>query len=314
MTENKKQNAFVFYLCMLVYMVPAAIARVIAFAPLACLFVLEGPLKLLALLCPVLVVLLVLPLRYSFAQAMAQNPRRFSFCKALCFQNYGAKLKAAVVHALSVAKWGIPLAGMAGFAVYAVKKIEYLDMYDAVKEMGDSCMQLVCDVSAWLNGLLGTPVVEMTANNFMMGVCAVAAIVGLGVLILLCGVMRNSASRYVWAKAVDEGKKPAQEIRRCIKGRRMRQFGRALVNLLLWAPFAVVLVMVLKDTLSGMSTVMMMAMVTRKLPVEQLMEAAAPCAIAFGALYLPLLPLRRWNNAAFALGQPKVKAEKKVSA
>ena len=94
----------------------------------------------------------------------------------------------------------------------------------------------------------------------------------------------------------------------------MRQFGRALINLLLWAPFLVVLSMVLKDTLSGMSTVMMMAMVTRKLPTEQLMEAVAPCAVAFGALYLPLLPLRRWNNAAFALGEPKVKADKKVSA
>ena len=314
MTENKKQNAFVFYLCMLVYMVPAALVRALALAPLACLFVMEGPLKLLALLCPVLMVLVVWPLRYSFAQAMAQKPRRFSFGKALSLKNYGVKLKEALVHALSVAKWAVPLAGMAGFAVYAVRKIEYLDMYDAVKEMGDKCMQMVCDVSVWLNGLLGTQVVEMTSNNFMMGVYAVAAIAALGVLILLCGVMRNSASRYVWARAFEEGMPARKAIRRQLQGRRMRQFGRALINLLLWAPFLVVLSMVLKDTLSGMSTVMMMAMVTRKLPTEQLMEAVAPCAAAFGALYLPLLPLRRWNNAAFALGESKVKADKKVSA
>ena len=314
MTENKKQNGFVFYLCMLVYMVPAALVRAIALAPLACLFVMEGKLKLLALLCPVLMVLLVWPLRYSFAQAMAHKPRRFSFGKALSLKEYGAKLKEALVHALSVAKWGVPLAGMAGFAVYAVKKIEYLDMYDSVKEMGDKCMQLVCDVSVWLNGLLGTQVVEMTSNNFMMGVGVVGAVVALGVLILLCGVMRNSASRYAWARAFEEGMPVRKAIRRCVKDRRVRQFGRALVNLLLWAPFLTVLAMVLKDTLSGMSTVLMMAMVTRQLPVEQLMEAVAPCAIAFGALYVPLLPLRRWNNAAFALSEPKAKAEEKVSA
>lgn len=314
MTENKKQNAFVFYLCMLVYVVLAALVRAVALAPLACLFVMKGPLKLLALLCPVLMVLVVWPLRYSFAQAMAQKPRRFSFGTAFSLKAYGAKLKEALVHALSVAKWGVPLAGMAGFAVYAVKKIEYLDMYDAVKELGDQCAQLLCDGSVWLSGLLGTQTLEMTANNFMLGVYAVAAVVALGVLILLCGVMRNSASRYVWACAFEQGLPVRKAVRRQMQGRRMRQFGRALVNLLLWAPFAVVLTMVLKDTLSGMSTALMMAMVTRKLPVEQLMEAAAPCAIAFGALYLPLLPLRRWNNAAFALGEPKVKAEKKVSA
>jgi len=39
-----------------------------------------------------------------------------------------------------------------------------------------------------------------------------------------------------------------------------------------------------------------------------------PVAGAFIALYLPLLPLRRWNTAAFAMRKPHVKAEKKVSA
>ena len=75
-----KQNPFVFYLCMLAYMVLALLVRVIAFAPLYCL-TLEGGLKWIALLCPVLLVFFVLPLRYSFAEAVVptRNGRFFDF-------------------------------------------------------------------------------------------------------------------------------------------------------------------------------------------------------------------------------------------
>jgi len=314
MTDNKKQNAFVFYICVLVYVVLAAVLRVIALAPLACLFVTEGAMRFLALLCPVLLVCVILPLRYSFAQAMARKPRRFSIAAAFSFADYGAKLKAALIHALHVAKWGIPLAAMLGYAVYAFRTVEYLDLYNAVKDMGDACVMALSEASAWLNGLLGTEVFEMTANNFMAGVAALGVLAGLGVLILLCGVMRNSASRYIWAAAVAEGKSPRAEIRSQLKKRRIRQLGVAMVNLILWAPFLCVIGGALKSTVSDLSTVMMMALATHSLPSDMLLEAAAPCAVAFGVLYLPLLPLRRWNTAAFALRVRDSKSNKKVSA
>ena len=59
-----KHNPLTFYLRMLLYMFVALLLRLLALAPLACLFVFPAgsPLKLLALLCPVLLVLLVLPL------------------------------------------------------------------------------------------------------------------------------------------------------------------------------------------------------------------------------------------------------------
>lgn len=91
-----KHNPLTFYLRMLLYMFVALLLRLLALAPLACLFVFPAgsPLKLLALLCPVLLVLLVLPLRYSFAEAMVRRGgyRYFSFDTALNLGNYGEKL------------------------------------------------------------------------------------------------------------------------------------------------------------------------------------------------------------------------------
>ena len=73
-----KHNPLTFYLRMLLYMLWRLLLRLLALAPLACLFVFPAgsPLKLLALLCPVLLVLLVLPLRYSFAEAMVRRDGR----------------------------------------------------------------------------------------------------------------------------------------------------------------------------------------------------------------------------------------------
>ncbi len=312
MTAKKKQNAFVFYLGMLGYMVLAAIVRIAALAPLACLFVFEGALRLLALLCPVLLILVVLPLRFSFAQAMAQKPRRFNIGKAFSFAHYGDKLKAALRHALSVAVWGIPLAAMGGFALYSFKTVEYLDLYSTVKEWGDICAPVLADVSVWLNGVIGTAVIEQSSNNFMVGVGVLGAAAALGVLILLCGAVHNSVNRYIWAAAENKGLSYRDAKRAQLKGRFMRRVGIAILNLLLWVPFLLVVGGALKATLSDLSTVMMMAVVTRSLPMDTLMEAAAPCAFAFGVLYLPLLPLRRWNTACCALGTRK--ADKKVDA
>ena len=70
----------------------------------------------------------------------------------------------------------------------------------------------------------------------------------------------------------------------------------------------------LKGALSDTSTLLMMAVANGALPKLDLVSAALPAAAAFVGLYLPLLPLRRWNTAAFAMGKPRVKADKKVSA
>ena len=277
----------------------ACALRVIALAPLSCLILCDGLLKGLALLCPVLYVLLVMPLRYSFAEAMMQTPRYFSFDKAFSLNRYGAKIAAGLKHALCVVLWGIPMAALLGGVYYCYTSIDALTIFQSIDELGNSCAQLL--------GL-------STANNFMLGLSAVGAGLGLGVVIWAWGVARLSANRFIWADAEKTDRIPRLAIRRRLKGRRIAQLGVALVNLALLVPFLCVVGCALKNTVSDVSTLLMMAITTGVLPKLDLVKAAAPVAAAFVGLYLPLLPLRRWMVAAFAARKAATKAEKKVSA
>lgn len=299
MTEIKKQNAFVFYVRTLAYTLIALALRAAALAPLACLFVFEGWQRWLAVLCPVLLVLVVLPLRASFAQTMTQIPRRFSFDTAFSFAHYGAKLGRELLHAVRVALWGIPMALLLAGAYYCYTMVDALTIFQTINDVGNACAQLLK---------------LSTANNFMLGVGVAGAVLGLGALIWLWGMVRCSAGRYIWADAIRTDRIPRAEIKRRLSSRRLPQLGTALVNLILWIPFLTVIGCALKGALSDVSTLLMMAITTGELPRLDLVHAAMPVAGAFFGLYLPLLPLRRWNTAAFAMRKPKVKAEKKAEA
>lgn len=299
MTENKKQNAFVFYVRMLAYTLMALVLRALTLAPVACLFVFEGWQRWLAVLCPVLAVFVMLPLRASFAQAMMRKPRFFSFDDAFSFANYGEKLKQGILHAVRVVLWGIPMALLLAGTYYCYTAVDALTIFQTINELGNTCAQLLK---------------MSTVNNFMLGAGAVGAVLALGVVVWLWGVVRCSANRYIWAEAISTDRIPRAEIRRRLDGRRLRQLGTAIINLILWIPFLMVIGCALKNTLSDVSTLLMMAITTGVLPKTDLMSAAAPVALAFVGLYLPLLPLRRWNTAAFAAGKPRAKAEKKAAA
>ena len=286
MSANGKQNAFVFYASVLVYMVIAIVLRAIALAPLACLFVMEGRQRWLAVLSPVMLLFVILPLRTSFAQAMMQQPRRFSFGKAFCLRGYWGRLGSELLHVLQVLKWGIPFAALVGGAVYAYTSIDALTLFQFINDLGNRCAEILR---------------IHTVNNFMLGIDVVLAVYGLGLLVWLLGAVRNSASRYLRAYATERGKELRRVRRRALHGRRLLQLGIAVINLLLWIPFLYVIGDALKATVSDLSTVLMMAITTRKLPAMDLMEAAVPVAAAFAGLYLTLLPVRRWNTAAFAM-------------
>lgn len=299
MTEIKKQNAFVFYVRMLAYTLIALALRAVVAAPVACLFVFEDWKRILAVLCPVLAVLVVLPLRASFAQTMMSGTRHFGFDAAFSFDHYGQKLRQGLLHALHIALWGIPTALMAAGMYYCYTMVDALTIFQTINDLGNGCAQL-------LN--------LTTANNFMLGVGAVGAVLGLGVLIWLLGIARCSANRYLWAQAIRTNGNPRTEIRRRLKGRRLAQLGVAIVNLILWIPFLLVSACALKNAFSDASTMLMMAITTGVLPKLDLISTVMPVAAAFVLLYLPLLPLRRWNTAAFAARKPRVKAEKKAEA
>ncbi len=214
---NRKEHPVVFYLRMLLYMFVALLIRVVALIPLAALFVFGtgSPLRWLALLCPVLIVFLVLPLRMSFAQAMVQlqGERRFSFDRALSTSDYGEKLGESLLHALHVLKWALPLAGMTAALVYFYYNTDLISLMQGLSDLGAGVTTVLYAIGNFFIGIFGGEQLVQNAG-LMEGLYTVVAILGLGVLILVWGMMRNGAYRFIWVLADRAEKNPRAEARR----------------------------------------------------------------------------------------------------
>ena len=303
-TLSGRQNPVTFYLRVLLYMAVALLLRVVALLPLAALFVFPSgsALRYLALLCPVLLVLLVWPLRFSMAQALVQKKREryFSFDKALNMSRYGEKLAESLMHALNVAKWALPLALMLLGAYIWQANTDALSLLRAVSDLGAGVTSVWCAVANFFIGIFGGEALAIR-GQLMEGVYALLCVLGLGVAVLLYGMVRNSAYRYIWVVASDVEKDPRAEARRRLRGRRWEQLGVAAVNLLLWTPFLAVVASTLKGVLGEMSGALMNMVMQRKLLLPDLMTAVMPLAAAFVALYMPLLPVRRIFTCFFAV-------------
>lgn len=301
-----KQNALMMYLRMLGYTLLALLVRTAALLPLVCLFVLEGSARWLAVLCPLMMVFAVLPLRYSFAQAMtdAKTQRCFSFARAFTLEHYGEKLTESLLYALHVIKWGIPLFAMFGYAYYCYSQVDALTLYESVANLGKWWQNTACAIV----NVFGANAVP-AANAFMDGVMALALILLAGIAVWVYGAVRNSASRYLWAQATLEDRDPRVEIRRRLRGRRWLQLLAGLANLLLWIPFVVCLASAAKTAVSDLSTMLMMAITTGYLPTDELVKLIVPTVLSFVLLYLPLVPVRRWITCSFALASRKMRKE-----
>lgn len=193
-----KQSPFIYYLRVLLYMFVALLMRLAAFAPLACLFAFPAgsPFRWLALACPVLVIFVILPLRYSFAEALVQRKERgFSLDVALNMHTYGEKLTESLMHAVHVLKWGLPLAVMLGYAYYWYKDVDALTLLKTVTAIGKGWMNAWCAAGNFFFGLFGSANrLAVPANTLMEGVYVVLALVALGALVWLYGAVRNSAA------------------------------------------------------------------------------------------------------------------------
>ena len=307
-TENRipkstRQNPLTFYLRTLLYMVMALVMRVVAFAPLGALWIFpEGShWRWLALLCPLLLIFFILPLRFSFAQALVQpaRERRFSFDKATSVANYGSKLGQALVHALNIIKWGIPLWLMLGAGYYFYNKTDAITLMKGVGDVGAAVVTVLFAVANFFIGIAGGTAL-VPNGGIMEGLYTIGAVLGIGVLILLWGVMRNSAFRYIWALALQTNQNPRAEARRRLTGRRGVQFWVAMVNLILWVPALFVLFTTLKGMLSGLSDTLFNYVATKQLNLPELSNSLTPLIFAFAVCYLPLLPVRRILTAFFA--------------
>lgn len=315
MTQSvKKQNPLLFYLQMLVYMVLALVIRVIAFAPLACLFVFDAgsPMKWLALLCPVLLVFVVLPLRYSFAEAAVGNGG-FCFAKAFSFGHYGEKLTESLKHALHVIKWGIPLAALGVYGYYLYNEVDALTLLTSVTEIGKGFNGLCCSVYNFFGGIFGAEPMAPSMNTMMDGLLVVGGVIALVVLIWLYGAVRHSGDRYLWVVATRLDRDPKTETRRRLIGRRFGQLLIAVINLILWIPFVYVTVGILKNTVSDLSTMLMMAVASGSLPSIDLAASVWPLVGCFAGLYMPILPIRRWLTLAYAVCERKNASRKEAA-
>ena len=301
MQNTVKNNPFVFYLRMLLCVILQLAIRVVTFAPLACLVV-DGLPVWGVLLCPVLLIFVVLPLRFSFAEAVVLKQNGFSFARAFSFADYGEKLKQSGLHVLHVLKWGLPLAVLCGCAYYWYSEVDALTVLKTITAIGEWWTGLCAAVA----GLFGSDAVAPAAA-MMDGVFVVMAIVALAAAVWLYGAVRNSATRYLWVQANQQDRDVKTEVRRRLLGRRWAQLGVAIINLVLWIPFVGFTAYTLMNTVSSLSSQLMMLM-AGSLPQLDLTGAVKPLILSFVLLYLPLLPVRRWLTASFAVRERRASA------
>ncbi|MBE0600861.1 MAG: hypothetical protein IH607_03675, partial [Firmicutes bacterium] len=239
------QHPILYYLSALAYVFLAALLYGVVFLPLGALFVFaEGSaLRYLALLSPVLLILIVLPLRFSFAQALLDRYRNrpFSLKTAFSFSLYGEKVAEGFLYLLHILKWAIPLAAL-GIAAYMLlfDTVAFTQPVIDITNIGRAAADVWHGIGNFFKGIFGGEPYTLT-GGFGEGIVFLLVVAGVCVLILLFGVMRNSAYRYIWADATSLDKNPRLEARRSLRGRRFQQLGVALANLLLLSPVIIVL-------------------------------------------------------------------------
>ncbi len=297
-----RQNPFTFYLSTLLYMVLALLMRAVACLPLLALYCFaDSPWRWLALLCPALLVFVVLPLRFSFAQAITKPAirRQFSIAEALGFSQYGEKLGESLLHALHLVLWGIPLGAMLAAGTYFYYQTDVITLLGGLSDLGERVTTVCAAVANFAIGIFGGTLV-VPNGGLMEGLYTVGGLLAVGLLILLWGAVRNSAFRYIWAVADRVNKNPHAEARRRLRGRRWPQIGVAMLNLVLWMPTLYVVFRTLKGTLEGMSGAIFQFISTRQLSLPELSGTLMPMLFALLVCYLPLLPLRRLFTSLFA--------------
>ena len=303
---GRRHNPLTFYLRTLLYMFMALVMRAVAFLPLMALFVFPAGsyLRWLAVLCPLLLLFFILPLRFSFAQALVQpaRERRFSFDTATSMKNYGEKLAESLLHVLHIFLWSLPLLLMAGAGYYFYSQTDLITLTKGINNLGANITTALYAISNFFAGIFGGAAL-VPNGGVMEGIYVIGVILAVGALILLWGVVRNSAYRYIWALATREEKNPHAEARRRLRGRRWKQFWVGVLNLVFWAPTLFVVFTTLKGVLSDLSTALFGFMATHQLSLPELSNAIYPLLFAFLICYMPLLPVRRILTAAFATRQ-----------
>lgn len=307
---RKVSNYMTFYLRILLYMFTALAMYLLACAPLASLFVFsEGSrLRYAALLTPMLLIFVVLPLRFSFADALVQElPRdqNFLFSKAYSFKHYFGKLAETLLHLINIFKWGIPflaLIGVIGYSVYNMGgDMNFADVFNMITKIGDTLLSIWNAIANFFITLFGSVnKLESSGSAAIVGISAILVLTLITILVWCYGIVRNSATRYIWVIATRKEHAVRGEIRSRLSGRRWQQFLAALVNFVLLLPFLLGVVYSMRGVISDLSTAGMMAIAHVTQGTVPFASAVIPLVVSFVLLYMPLVPARRYLTAAFA--------------
>lgn len=301
---NKRHNPLTFYIRVFMYMFVALLSRIICFVPLAALFIFEEGSKLrwLALLCPLLLFFVVMPLRYSFAEALVQKrgSRYFSYDKAFSFSSYGAKLCEGMLHILSVLKWALPFVPIVWYAKKCYDEMFFTEILQSLTDLGAKAKEIWDSVANFFLKLFGQAPLAAPAGGIMEGIYVVLGVIGLALLIFLIGVMRNSATRYIWAVAERDNRPVRTEVRRRLRGRRFTQLLVALMNLVLLLPFFAIVYLCFKPMITELSGSLLNLMMGQKVDIAVDMKNILIVVGAFFGVYMTLLPARRILTAFFA--------------
>ena len=126
-----------------------------------------------------------------------------------------------------------------------------------------------------------------------------------------CLLFRLCSPEDICRTAIAEGKLERTPDR--FVGRRFGQLLIAVINLILWIPFVYVTVGILKNTVSDLSTMLMMAVASGSLPSIDLAASVWPLVGCFAGLYMPILPIRRWLTLAYAVCERKNASRKEAA-
>lgn len=301
---NKKQSYPAFYLSMIHYMIISLVIRAIAFAPLAALLLCSGAMKAIALLCPILVVTLVLPRRFSFADALVQDSskeRYFDLTKALSFDNYLEKLRLSLLHAVKVALWGIPMFALVAYFYHLYVGVDIMTLLAMLKKAGMLLIEPGKCIANFFRGIFGQPALEYAnVNSMAEGITVVMLLIGIAGLIWLFGACLNSPYRYLWAMSKHGNTSLKETVKNQLQGRFWKRVAAMLINLALVLPFLLVSWFLAKDTITDLSKNLINYMVSRSLPIAELAKLEVPLGVSFLLLYFVLIPARRYLTCRFA--------------
>jgi hypothetical protein len=179
--------------------------------------------------------------------------------------------------------------------------------------MGQWGANLWYSVADFFVKLFGKTPAAHLEGSVMEGLYMVLIVLGIGLLIFLYGVVRNSCNRYIWVAATREERTPRTEIRRRMRGRRWKQLLVALGNLVLLLPWLVIAFLHLQKAVPSVSQLLGDWMVKGDVMTMDLTGITLPLVLAFLLLYLPLLPVRRILTAMFSAARQRHVAQVKTA-